>query len=557
MHVEHLLRLDSLDLTLVWGDESLLGQEIGGVTATDLEDPTRFLQPGEIVLSGLVWWNPADGPARTERFVSALREAGAAALLAGEETHGEVPRELAEACRRHRIALLAVPAHTSFRAITEAVYLRQWGELSRRPSDLYALPENVRGELERELERGVSVGDLLESAFAHLGTPPCHLLTGSGRTIARTATAAELPARRASESLRGARGAQGTTLRVEADDTAFDAWYLHLADEGQVPPRVLHEIAEVLGRHRRRHDRRRASRRQAGQELAALLDIPHADTNAVENALSSCGLPGRGGYTVVVASATPAAAEEEEGADAGSAAAALAEALSHLPGISFAVGARPGGEALAVIAHDGIAHDGIAHDGIAHDGIAHDAATHGTTAQDTTAQGGVEGVDRTVRAALGETWPLVHACRPASALYAGVSEPVAGPAGLGAAVGQARYALAAAARTAAPHTAHVTAAEDLTSLEALLAGVPDDVREVYRTTVLGPLLRAGRSSNALLLETLEVFLAHNCSWARTAETLHLHVNTVHYRVQRVETLTGRDLSRLDHRLDLRAALLCR
>ncbi|MFB7352522.1 helix-turn-helix domain-containing protein [Streptomyces gardneri] len=530
MHVEHLLRLDSLDLTLVWGDESLLGQEIGGVTATDLEDPTRFLQSGEIVLSGLVWWNPADGPARTERFVSALREAGAAALLAGEETHGEVPRELAEACRRHRIALLAVPAHTSFRAITEAVYLRQWGELSRRPSDLYALPENVRGELERELERGASVGDLLESAFAHLGTPPCHLLTGSGRTIARTATAAELPARRASESLRGARGAQGTTLRVEADDSDFDAWYLHLADEGQVPPRVLHEIAEVLGRHRRRHDRRRASRRQAGQELAALLGIPHADTNALENALSSCGLPDRGGYTVVVASATPAA--EEEGADAGSAAAALAEALSHLPGISFAVGARPGGEALAVIAHD-------------------------TTAQGMTAQDGAEGVDRTVRAALGETWPLVHACRPTSALYAGVSEPVAGPAGLGAAVGQARYALAAAARTAAPHAAHVAAAEDLTSLEALLAGVPDDVREVYRTTVLGPLLRGGRSSNALLLETLEVFLAHNCSWARTAETLHLHVNTVHYRVQRVETLTGRDLSRLDHRLDLRAALLCR
>ncbi|MFI9293107.1 helix-turn-helix domain-containing protein [Streptomyces gardneri] len=535
MHVDHLLRLDSLDLTLVWGDESLLGQEIGGVTATDLEDPTRFLQPGEIVLSGLVWWNPADGPARTERFVSALREAGAAALLAGEETHGEVPRELAEACRRHRIALLAVPAHTSFRAITEAVYLRQWGELSRRPSDLYALPENVRGELERELERGASVGDLLESAFAHLGTPPCHLLTGSGRTIARTATAAELPAQRASESLRGARGAQGTTLRVEADDTAFDAWYLHLANEGQVPPRVLHEIAEVLGRHRRRCDRRTASRRQAGQELAALLDIPHTDTNVVENALSSCGLTDRGGYTVVVASATP----EEEGADAGSAAAALAEALSHLPGISFAVGARPGGEALAVIAHDGIAHDTTA---------------RGMTAQGGAARDGAEGVDR---AALGETWPLVHACRPTSALYAGVSEPVTGPAGLGAAVGQARYALAAAARMAAPRTAHVAAAEDLTSLEALLAGVPDDVREVYRTTVLGPLLRAGRSSNALLLETLEVFLAHNCSWARTAETLHLHVNTVHYRVQRVEALTGRDLSRLDHRLDLRAALLCR
>jgi DNA-binding PucR family transcriptional regulator len=57
----------------------------------------------------------------------------------------------------------------------------------------------------------------------------------------------------------------------------------------------------------------------------------------------------------------------------------------------------------------------------------------------------------------------------------------------------------------------------------------------------------------MLLETLEVFLANDCSWARTAQALHLHVNTVHYRIQRIEALTGRDLSRLDQR----AALLCR
>ncbi|MGW3402435.1 PucR family transcriptional regulator, partial [Streptomyces zhihengii] len=61
----------------------------------------------------------------------------------------------------------------------------------------------------------------------------------------------------------------------------------------------------------------------------------------------------------------------------------------------------------------------------------------------------------------------------------------------------------------------------------------------------------------MLLETLETFLAHDCSWARTAEALHVHVNTVHYRVERIEALTGRDLSRLDDRADLRAALLCR
>ncbi|WP_423834332.1 helix-turn-helix domain-containing protein [Streptomyces manipurensis] len=42
----------------------------------------------------------------------------------------------------------------------------------------------------------------------------------------------------------------------------------------------------------------------------------------------------------------------------------------------------------------------------------------------------------------------------------------------------------------------------------------------------------------------------------TARRNHLHVNSVHYRIGRVELLTGRDLSRLDRTLDLYAALRC-
>ncbi|MFE0733699.1 PucR family transcriptional regulator [Streptomyces sp. NPDC058855] len=150
---------------------------------------------------------------------------------------------------------------------------------------------------------------------------------------------------------------------------------------------------------------------------------------------------------------------------------------------------------------------------------------------------------------------LIDACRPGVSRHAGVSAPTATAtaAGLGAALAQARHALAAAS----PRAPRVAGPDDLDGLAALLAGIPADVREAYRRTVLGPLLGAGRGSGPMLLETLEVFLAHDCSWARTAEALHVHVNTVHYRVERVETLTGRDLSPLDDRLDLRAALLCR
>ncbi|MYS33080.1 PucR-like helix-turn-helix protein [Streptomyces sp. KhCrAH-43] len=155
---------------------------------------------------------------------------------------------------------------------------------------------------------------------------------------------------------------------------------------------------------------------------------------------------------------------------------------------------------------------------------------------------------------LREVWPLIRDCRPQSTWRAGVSAPV-DAADLDSALTQARYALAAA-RSSAPGGAPVVVQGELDGVALLLAGVPSDVRAVYRETVLGPLLEAGPKSGPMLLDTLRAFLSHDCSWARTAEALHIHVNTVHYRVQRIELLTGRDLSRLDNRLDLRTALLC-
>ncbi|MEU9536184.1 PucR family transcriptional regulator [Streptomyces sp. NPDC048213] len=482
-------------------------QEIAGVTATDLEDPARFLQPGEVVLSGLVWWSPDGGPGRTNRFVSALRQAGAVALLAGEETHGEVPRELVDACRKHRVALIAVPPQTSFRAVTEAVYLRQWGDLSARPTSHHALPENVREDLDRALEGGAEAGELLDRAFAHLGAPACHLLTSSGRTVARTGGAVRLPAPRAAETLRGGRG---TTVRVETESTAFDTWYLHLPEGARVPPRVLEEIAGLLGRYRRRLDRHRAAREPAAGRLVAAVGALRPDAERRRDALESCGLAGGSAYSVV-------AAAPDHGEPAEDGIAALGEALAHLPAAAFAVARGAGDDATAIVAHGREAGAGVGE-------------------------------------RLREVWPLIRDCRPQSTWRAGVSAPV-DAADLDSALTQARYALAAAS-SSAPGGAPVVVQGELDGVALLLAGVPSEVRAVYRETVLGPLLEAGPKPGPMLLDTLRAFLSHDCSWARTAEALHIHVNTVHYRVQRIELLTGRDLSRLDNRLDLRTALLC-
>ncbi|WP_406048806.1 PucR family transcriptional regulator ligand-binding domain-containing protein [Streptomyces virginiae] len=490
MHVLDLLQLDSLGLHLLWGEETLLGQEVAGVTATDLEEPGRFLGPGELVLSGLVWWAEGD-VAKADRFVGALADAGATALLAGEETHGRVPEEVVDACRSHRVPLVAVPARTSFRAVTEAVYLRQWGDLSRRPTRLFALPENVRGELSRLVEAGAGPDELLDRACAHLGRVSCYLLTATGRTVARTPSAPELPAGQVSAA--SARG--GVRLRIETESSPYDAWQLYVPDPDAAPPRVLHEIAEVLAQSRGGQTRRLAAERLAGQELIGVLEgtlagpaPAPADTGALEEALAGAGLPVGGAYRVMASTSGDA----------------LAEGLRHLEGAVYAVG-----RSVAVLRED--------------------------PASEIDAAGALRAV-----------WPLLQQCGgPQADLRLGIGARAEGLEGLRASLTQARFAL-----TSADGTVPVRGVEHLDTLGELMAGIPPEVRSVYGERTLGAL------GDGMLRDTLEVFLANNCSWARTAEALHLHVNTVHHRIERVEVLTGRDLSRLDHKLDLYAALRC-
>ncbi|QEW01646.1 helix-turn-helix domain-containing protein [Microbacterium lushaniae] len=71
--------------------------------------------------------------------------------------------------------------------------------------------------------------------------------------------------------------------------------------------------------------------------------------------------------------------------------------------------------------------------------------------------------------------------------------------------------------------------------------------------VLQPLL--DRESNADgLMPTLRTFLGAGLSVARTADILFVHRNTVRYRLQRIQELTGLSLSETDHIVQLALAL---
>jgi DNA-binding PucR family transcriptional regulator len=98
---------------------------------------------------------------------------------------------------------------------------------------------------------------------------------------------------------------------------------------------------------------------------------------------------------------------------------------------------------------------------------------------------------------------------------------------------------------------------DLGSHMSLLANVPDGVRRDFRDRVLGPILAYEATHHMPLEETLRAFLAHSGSWHECAVALHIHVNTLRYRIARIGELTGRDLTRLDHQVDCYLALRVR
>jgi DNA-binding PucR family transcriptional regulator len=88
----------------------------------------------------------------------------------------------------------------------------------------------------------------------------------------------------------------------------------------------------------------------------------------------------------------------------------------------------------------------------------------------------------------------------------------------------------------------------------LLDFLEPHVLRAFRDTVLGPVERWDEEHNSDLVQTLAAFLANDGHWRRTATELHIHHNTLHYRLQRVSRLTGRPIESVASRIDLALAL---
>ncbi len=97
-----------------------------------------------------------------------------------------------------------------------------------------------------------------------------------------------------------------------------------------------------------------------------------------------------------------------------------------------------------------------------------------------------------------------------------------------------------------------TAAGDSGVGVAALLGGNVDTAAQWVTEVLGPLAEATENDERLR-ETLRAFLGSGSSYKAAAEDLHLHTNSVKYRVSRAVERRGRPIT--DDRLDVEVALL--
>jgi purine catabolism regulator len=72
--------------------------------------------------------------------------------------------------------------------------------------------------------------------------------------------------------------------------------------------------------------------------------------------------------------------------------------------------------------------------------------------------------------------------------------------------------------------------------------------------VIGLLVEYDESHSSNLVQTIDAYFDHHGNISQTAETLFIHRNTLLYRLDRIQELTGQNLDNPNDRLALQLAL---
>lgn len=517
MRFANLLHDADLGLAVIHAADRALEREVTGAYITDLPDPSRFISPGEVVLtSGMQLgrpWAPAT-------FIAALAERQAAALVVGLIHLGQVPDEVLALCREHDLTLATISDRVSFRAVVEAI------DAARAGSAIGLAAQGLRfaTRLAEMVASGGSAESVLQEFSDEFGIDSW-LIDDIGTLVASTGTA-PAPARAGRVWNRMLEGEDTAPITGGEGDEAsrvedvWTAWPILGSERQVVGYLVLEGAHQSLARKTPIVIDGLIGALRVGLEFSARwrrINDGHV-SELVQALVQDSASPGEVSARMRLESLDP----QEQ----------TCIAVAEVPDPRFPVSAvlEMG---LRLLAGQGAAVAGCLYEGRA-----------------ILLANGPLALDRDSIAPLAERFTPFLAGRQ---LRMGVSDPRQGVGHLATAIGNAEDRL-----REAPHDdpfAIVTAAT-LRTHRAILAEMGKRGRVVFAQEVLAPLLEYDTRHGTDLVSTLRVFLHNGGAWQNSARQLHLHTNTLRYRVARIEELTGRSLGEMGDRVDMFLALSC-
>jgi purine catabolism regulator len=492
-------------------------REIRWVHITELEDPTRWLSGGELLLTTGIQLTTA---AKQRRFVELLDRKGLAGLGFGTGfSVKKLPKALVGEAASRGLPVFEVPYEMPFIAITEYAF----GKLVNEQYDVLQRAGKVHERLERLVLEGRGLDQVLESIASAVGGTAL-VLEPSGAELARHPARGKPPAQLAESVAADVAKRDGSgkvaffapsapeladrALAVPVSgrrDASAIAWLVVISENGPLGPfeqLIARQAAMVVGLElMRERVVRETERRLAGDLLSEALS-GRLDAEEALGRLRPFGI-GEEAAVLVFELDDPPAAESE-----------LEARLGEIGTSGLVATTQASGRPLLCAVVDSGA----------------DAA-------------------ETARAARSSLLTRHGAVRAA------VSRPV-NVGSLRRAFHEARCALEATS-LANGEAPDVASHDDLGAFTLLLALQDDDALRAYSDGLLEPIERTEGEYGGELLRSLEAFIENNGNWERAARRLYCHRHTLRYRIRKVEELTGRDLGRATDRIELWLALRAR
>lgn len=488
-----LLEAPSLGLDLlVDGD---LDREIRWVHVTELADASPYLVGDEFVLTAGIWRGRRHS---AEGFVSALRSRDVAGigygLLVGDPG---VPPAVVKACRENGVPLLVVPLTTPFVAIS------QW------------FVERLAADRERELRATLSLtSDLLSaaentSAPAALASVARILRLSTGRDVWIADTMGQLLAH--AGSLPDASARVWAAKQAAHGRCVIEGWAVEPVGTRSSPDAVI-AVAATDSDDLEIRSRIDAARPVVGLVLARQRAVRESERRLAGEVVS-----------LVLSRQVAAAAARMPYYELDPHAALL----TFVCAVSDRDHALESAERWLASSHT----DGV----LALRGDELMLVVNGRPLQDPTAAvAAATSLGRTV-----------------GAIAVGIGSVADDVNDLRRSIVQARQACELGRRRGAG----AVVSHELTGSHVLLLALQDqDVLDAFRESLLAPMEDYDAKHGAVLVATLRAFLETGGRWQETAALLHVHVNTLRNRLERVEALTDRRLDSTPDRVDLWLAL---